>query len=47
MNDVIDEKFIEDVRKLLDEHSNRTGMSVERSYEYLLGRLAEFLDEEG
>lgn len=44
---MIDEKFIEEVRKLLDEHSSRTGMSVEESYDYLLGRLAESLEEEG
>lgn len=43
---MIDEKFIEEVRKLLDEHSNRTGMSVEDSYDYLLKRLNQLLEED-
>lgn len=41
-----DEKFSEEVLKLLTEHSERTGMTLDESYDYLLGRLKQALDEE-
>lgn len=41
-----DKKFSEEVRKLLAEHSEETGKSMEESYDYLLDRLKQVLEKE-
>lgn len=42
----LDKEFGDEVRKLLTEHSERTGETLDESYEYLLERLQGMLNAE-
>lgn len=42
----MDKEFADEIRELLEEHSERTGETLEESYEHLLKRLQEVLERE-